>query len=102
MLLDQFFFLRSGRNRVDLLSHESETTDKREQYDCRADKKLDGSLSAVQIMLLLSPNYYVSFSLKLKPSHYYTKSSKHEHKRPEIDLFQIQQSHMANTFTARA
>ena len=33
------FFLRSGRNRVDLLSHESETTDKREQYDWRAKKK---------------------------------------------------------------
>ena len=32
------FFLRSGRNRVDLLSYESKMTDKQEQYDWRAEK----------------------------------------------------------------
>ena len=36
------FFLRSGRNRVNLPSYESKTTDKREQNDRRADKNLDG------------------------------------------------------------
>ena len=36
------FFLRSGRIRVDLLSYESKTTDKREQYDWRTEKNLDG------------------------------------------------------------
>ena len=36
------FFLGSSRIRVDLLWHESKTTDKREQYDWRAEKNLDG------------------------------------------------------------
>ena len=35
------FFLQFSRIRVDLLSHESKTTDKREQYDWRAEKNLD-------------------------------------------------------------
>ena len=38
----QFFFQRSSRNRVDLLSYESKPTDKREQYDLMAEKNLDG------------------------------------------------------------
>ena len=38
---DQFFKL-SSRIRVDLLSCESKLTDKREQYDWKAGKKLDG------------------------------------------------------------
>ena len=37
-------FLWSGRNRVDLLSYESKTTDKREQYDWKAEKNLDRRL----------------------------------------------------------
>ena len=36
------FFLRSSRIRVNLLSYESIPTDKREQYDWRAEKNLDG------------------------------------------------------------
>ena len=36
------FFLQSNRNRVDLLSHDSKPTVKREQYKWRAGKKLDG------------------------------------------------------------
>ena len=32
------FFLRSSRNKVDLLSFESKTTDKREQYDWMGEK----------------------------------------------------------------
>ena len=36
-------FLRFSRNRVDLLSYESKTTDKREQYDWRAVKIWTGS-----------------------------------------------------------
>ena len=36
------FFLRSSRNRVDLLSYKSKPTDKREHFDCRAKKNLDG------------------------------------------------------------
>ena len=35
------FFLRSSRIRVDLPSYESKTTDKRGQYDWRAEKNLD-------------------------------------------------------------
>ena len=35
------FFLRSSRIRFDLLSYESKPTDKREQYDWRAEKSLD-------------------------------------------------------------
>ena len=38
------FFLRSRRIRVNLLSCESKTTDKRGQYDWRAEKNLDGYL----------------------------------------------------------
>ena len=41
-VLDQFFFLRSSRIRVGLLSYESKLTDKRGQYDWRAEKNLDG------------------------------------------------------------
>ena len=36
------YFLQSSRIRVDLLSYESKRTDKREQYDWRAEKNLDG------------------------------------------------------------
>ena len=36
------FILRSSRIRVDLLSYESIPTDKRWQYDWRAEKNLDG------------------------------------------------------------
>ena len=36
------FFQQSSCNRVDLLSYESKPTDKWEQYDWRAEKKLDG------------------------------------------------------------
>ena len=36
------FFLRSSRNRVNLLSYYGKTTDKREQYDWRADKNWTG------------------------------------------------------------
>ena len=35
------FFLRSSRIGVDLLSYESKTTDKREQYDWMVEKNLD-------------------------------------------------------------
>ena len=38
------FFVRSSRIRVDLLSYESKTTDKRQQNDWRAKKNLDGWL----------------------------------------------------------
>ena len=38
------FYLQSSRIRVDLLSYESKTTDKRQQNDCRAKKNLDGSI----------------------------------------------------------
>ena len=38
------FFLRPSRIRVDLLPYESKPTDKREQNDERAEKKLDGKL----------------------------------------------------------
>ena len=38
----QIFFLRSSSIRVDLLSYESKPADKREQYDWRAEKNLDG------------------------------------------------------------
>ena len=38
----QICFLRSSRIRVDLLSYESKPTDKREQYDWRAEKNFDG------------------------------------------------------------
>ena len=48
-LLDQIFFLRSSRNKVDLLSYESKTTDKRGQYDWKAEKNLDGYLYVVPI-----------------------------------------------------
>ena len=37
------FFLRSSRLRINLLSYESKTTDKRGQYDWRTEKNLDGS-----------------------------------------------------------
>ena len=40
--LDQIFFVRSRRIRVDLLSYERKTTDKRQQNDWRAKKNLDG------------------------------------------------------------
>ena len=36
------FFLRSSQNRVDLLSYESKPRNKREKYDRRAGKNLDG------------------------------------------------------------
>ena len=36
------FFLQSSRIRIDLISYESIPTDKREQYDRRAEKNLDG------------------------------------------------------------
>ena len=35
------FFLRSSRNKVDLLSFENKTTDKREQYDWMGGKKIE-------------------------------------------------------------
>ena len=38
------FFVRSSRNRVDLLSYESKATDKREQYDWKAKKNLGGNV----------------------------------------------------------
>ena len=41
--LDKIFFVRSSRISVDLLSYESKTTDKQEQYDWRAEKNLGGS-----------------------------------------------------------
>ena len=44
------FFLQSSRIRVDRLSYESKTTDKREQYDWRADKNLDGFGSQCQMI----------------------------------------------------
>ena len=36
------FYLLSSRNRADLLSYESKPTDKREQYDFKGEKNLDG------------------------------------------------------------
>ena len=41
--LNQLVFLRSSRIRVDLLSYERKPTDKREQYDWRVEKNLDGT-----------------------------------------------------------
>ena len=41
------FFLRSSHYRVDLLSHVSKTTDKRGQYEWRAEKNLDGYTTIV-------------------------------------------------------
>ena len=38
------FFLRSSRIRADLISYEGIPTDKREQYDWRAEKNLDGRI----------------------------------------------------------
>ena len=40
-------FLQSSHIRVDLLSYERKTTDKRDQYDWRAEKNLDGLFYAV-------------------------------------------------------
>ena len=39
------FFLRSSRNRAGVLSYESKTTDKRQQYDWMGGKNLDGLAS---------------------------------------------------------
>ena len=36
------FFLQSGRNRVNLVLYESKQTDKRKQYDWKAEKTLEG------------------------------------------------------------
>ena len=41
--------LRSSRIKVDQLSYESKPTDKREQYDWRAEKSLDGIFAMVEI-----------------------------------------------------
>ena len=43
----QIFLVQSSRFRVDLLSYESKTTDKREKYDWRVDKNLEASFFAM-------------------------------------------------------
>ena len=60
------FFLRSSRIRVYLLSYESIPTDKREQYDWRADKNLDGI--RVDLHIHIFPplkSYYSRLSVNL-------------------------------------
>ena len=54
----QIFFQQSGHNGVDLLSYYSKPTDQREQYDCRANKKLDG-----YVILKLGDLYFCNHSL---------------------------------------
>ena len=58
--LDQLFFLRSSRIRVDLLSYERKTTDKREQYDWRAEKNSDGTCNALNRPTLILTNETVT------------------------------------------
>ena len=51
--------LRSSRNRINLLSYESKLTDKREQYDWRAQKNLDRNGRVTQKLTSVFRNYLV-------------------------------------------
>ena len=53
----QIFFLQSSHNRVNLLSYESKLTEKREQYDWRDEKNLDGCVWYVVMSNLWSTHF---------------------------------------------
>ena len=58
------FFSRSSRIRVDLLSYESKTTVKQEQYDFRAEKKLDGKFQFLAASFF-PPEKWLTFTIEI-------------------------------------
>ena len=58
-MLEQKKILRSRRNRANLLTYETKTTDKRQQNDWMGEKKLDGSVT--NMMHLQMNSFYLFF-----------------------------------------